>query len=342
MGSVPSPLRSLSLGLVAIALGFLAPLLADGHAIAAPAATPTHNTAPGRHFVHACSRVSTAKPAQDRCDSAAVAAFDKVRAGEGVGPLTLPGGFDVMPAAEQLLVISNLERADRGLRPVAARVTQLDSLARYGAAHNQDPPFPSSVPSGAAAVSLWAGAGTSALLDDFYWMYDDGPGSFNEDCQHPGDDGCWGHRDDVLGARTKPLLMGAAVAYHTRWGTSMTEEFIGHDTSDKADVTPRWATIARTMAPGPSATHRTVTVHDAKVHNTAVVVRSYSHATLRAKVTSGSAYWSVTPRSCHAAASKTCALHLHFHSAKAGTHDGVLRITGPGGSSTMKLVGHRR
>jgi hypothetical protein len=304
-----------------------------------PRANPAKNTRPSNAFVNACADMSTSKKSNDRCDKAAQKDFDKVRASEGLGPMSLPHDFDILAVPAQLLAIADIERVDRGLAPMLGLSKAIDARAKQGADHDEDPPFPSQFV-GNYESGNWAGAGNSVLLDDFYWMYDDGPGSFNEDCQHPGDQGCWGHRDDVLGARTKPLLMGAAVAYQSN-GASMAEQFIGGDTTDKVNVKPSWATIARTMAPGASAAHRTVTVHDAKVHNTPVVVRSYSHATLRAKVTSGSAYWSVTPRSCRVAASKTCRLRLHFHSAKAGTHDGVLRVTGPGGSRTVKLVGHR-
>ncbi len=37
---------------------------------------------------------------------------------------------------------------------------------------------------------------------DFAWMYDDGYGGTNRDCTSPTDPGCWGHRDNILGAWT--------------------------------------------------------------------------------------------------------------------------------------------
>ncbi len=86
-------------------------------------------------------------------------------------------------------------RSAPGARPVHA----LDKLAQQGANADEDPPFPDPFPGNSGGAN-WAGAGNSALLDDFYWMYDDGPGSFNEDCPHKGDAGCWGHRHDVLNA----------------------------------------------------------------------------------------------------------------------------------------------
>lgn len=213
-----------------------------------PRSDPKKNTAPSRRFVDACRAMATSKAANDKCDAAALREFDKVRKSVGLGPLILPSDFDTLSVPAQLLAISNLERVDRGLRPVLGLSSALDKLAVRGAKADTDPPFPNPF-RGTAISGNWAAAGNSALLDDFYWMYDDGPGSFNEDCAHRGDAGCWGHRHDILFKFAAPLVMGAAVVYHTRVGTSMTEEFIGGDHSDKADVAPTWKTISASLPP---------------------------------------------------------------------------------------------
>jgi hypothetical protein len=213
-----------------------------------PLADPTANATPSRHFVDACRSMGVTKAANDKCDAAALRDFDVVRRTEGLGPLILPSDFDTLSVPAQLLAISNLERVDRGRRPVLGLSTALDKLATRGAKADTDPPFPNPY-RGSAISGNWAGAGNSALLDDFYWMYDDGPGSFNEDCAHRGDAGCWGHRHDILFKFEAPLVMGAAVVYNTRAGTSMAEEFIGGDTVDKADVTPTWRTISTHLPP---------------------------------------------------------------------------------------------
>lgn len=213
-----------------------------------PLANPKHNTAPSQRFVDACHEMGTSKAANDKCDAAALHDFDAVRKKEGLGRITLPGDFASLSVPSQLLAISNIERVDRGRRPVKGRTKSLDKLAEAGANRDQDPNFPQ--PCGCTfGGANWAGAGNSALLDDFYWMYDDGPGSFNNDCPQRGASGCWGHRHNILHAYAARLIMGAAVAYKTRFGTSMTEEFIGGDRSDKVIVSPSWHRIAATFPP---------------------------------------------------------------------------------------------
>ena len=245
-----------SVALLAVGLALAAGLATPGAAAAAqhakptgkpnPIADPAHNVSPSAAFVDACSGMGTTVAANRTCDKAALPDFDKVRKSEGLGPMTLPGDFAGLSVASQLLAISNIERVDRGRRAVLGRSKSLDTLARQGAKQDRDPDFPNPF-TGSSGGANWAGAGNSALLDDFYWMYDDGPGSFNEDCQHKGDPGCWGHRHDIINAYGAPVVMGAAAAYGTTDGTSMTEEFIGGDTRDKVDVSPSWHAIAATF-----------------------------------------------------------------------------------------------
>jgi hypothetical protein len=46
---------------------------------------------------------------------------------------------------------------------------------------------------------------------NYFWMYDDGPGSPNADCTPSNQSGCWGHRDNILGfGRATALAMGVA------------------------------------------------------------------------------------------------------------------------------------
>jgi hypothetical protein len=211
-----------------------------------PLQDPAHNVIPGPRFRDRCSRMGTSRAANLRCDAAALRAFNAVRKSEGLGRMVLPRDFPSLSVPAQLLAITDIERVDRGLRPYLGESAALNKLALLGAKNDDDPPFPNPFP-GTGASGNWAGAGNSALLDDFYWMYDDGPGSGNEDCPSGGGGGCWGHRHDILERFDRPLLMGAAVAYHTTWGTSMTELFIGGDRTDKVDVAPSWHRIAATF-----------------------------------------------------------------------------------------------
>lgn len=212
-----------------------------------PLSDPTSNTMPSQRFMAACGGMGTSKAANVRCDKAALKDFDAVRKKEGLGPMALPHDFTTLSVASQLLAISDIERVDRGRRAVKGRSTALDKLAVKGAKADTDPPFPN--PCNCDGGGNWAGAGNSVLLDDFYWMYDDGLGSFNGDCTQSNTSGCWGHRHNILNAYPTPVVMGAAVAYNTRFGTSMTEEFIGGNSKFTANVSPTWHTIAATFAP---------------------------------------------------------------------------------------------
>lgn len=208
---------------------------------AAPAAAvtrhrihPTHHR-PAHPRAHAASAPLTNRtlssatlwncqvsPAATSCVAPVLDAINRAHAAEAIRAMRLPAGFSALSQPQQLFVIANLERSDRGLIPAIGLSHGLDDNALAAARTNQDP-----VPNpfyGNAYGSNWAGGIGSPLAVDFLWMYDDGPGSFNIDCRSATDAGCWGHRQNVLYAYQAPLVMGAAVA-----GTSMTEVFVGAD-----------------------------------------------------------------------------------------------------------------
>ena len=124
--------------------------------------------------------------------------------------MVLPSGFAQMSIADQLFVVVNLERVDRGLPPFSGLTTALDENAQRGADAANDPPDP-----GQAYVlddAEWAGGSSNGLDADYGWMYDDGFDSGNLDCNHRGASGCWGHRKGILDDfGSANLVMGAAV-----------------------------------------------------------------------------------------------------------------------------------
>ena len=179
-------------------------------------ANPPSNILPTHAMDEACGAATG--PA---CQQAVLDAIDKARAAEGVGPLVLPTSYGSLSLAEQLLVLANLERVDRGLPGFAGLSDQLDGLALSGANANNDP----AGPAGTSWGSNWAGGEATALLADFDWMYDDGVGSPNMDCsaQQPSG-GCWDHRQNILGNYGPHPSMGAA-ATTVNGVSSMTEVF---------------------------------------------------------------------------------------------------------------------
>jgi hypothetical protein len=145
--------------------------------------------------------------------------------------MVLPQNFASLTIQQQLLVVSDLERTARGLTPILGLATRYDTDAQQAAQADEDPD-PSSF-NGDAWGSNWEGGYGSTLEADFGWMYDDGPGSDNVDCLTPGSSGCWGHRDNILGAWDAPLVMGAGYTSDGVLGASMTELFVGGDNEAK-------------------------------------------------------------------------------------------------------------
>ncbi len=120
----------------------------------------------------------------------ALALIDYCRARQGVGPLHLPSNFAGLSVPEQMLVIIDLERVNRGEVPVAGLTAALDRRAQQAAAAGVDPDV--------GFGDIWEGGPTSTAEADYGWMYDDGYAGVNVDCGAPGQPGCWGHRDIIL------------------------------------------------------------------------------------------------------------------------------------------------
>lgn len=165
-------------------------------------ADPSVSLAEPAAMVSAC-----ASGVQSSCNAASLAAIDRARAAESLRPLQLPAGYSQLPVNAQILVVTDLERTDRGLPGFSGLSAELDRLASAGAAHRTDP----AGPSGAAWGSNFAIGYSGALQADYAWMYDDGPGSNNSDCRAGATSLCWGHRHNILGSYGPHPAMGAAV-----------------------------------------------------------------------------------------------------------------------------------
>jgi hypothetical protein len=306
-------------------------------ATADPLADPTSNTDPSSAFVHACASMDTSKTANDTCDAAATSDFQNAWTAEGISQtFALPGGFDTLSVPDQLLAISNLERTARGLVPITGLSTALNGLAQAGADADDDPAFPNPYepvdPSdgsrGYPAGSNWAGAGNSALLDDFYWMYDDGVGSGNIDCSQPSDPGCWGHRHNIIATYAAPVMMGAAVTYGTTWGTSMATEFISADTADVPRFEVNRQSIALNAEPLASTTAK-------------VTASAPTSMPISATISSGAGSWSVSPKVCDVTATVPCVFTVRFDAPSPGRHNGVLTLRSPDDPQTVALAGYQ-
>lgn len=171
-------------------------------------------------------------PNSKTCMDRALSAINNARAAEGVRPMVLPVNFSHMSIPRQTFVVTNLERVDRGLRPIKGLTSRLNANARHAAVKNTDPTLIGSVMALLGVHeygSVWAGD-FGPLASDFDWMYNDGysaEGSINLDCNTPSSAGCWGHRHVILDTYSgMPTLMGG-VGTTDSVGSSLAQIFVG-------------------------------------------------------------------------------------------------------------------
>ena len=137
------------------------------------------------------------------CEAAVLADINKRHAAEGVAPMKLPGNFNSLSAAMQLVTVVNAERASRHLPTFSGIVASLDRDSLLAARGGVDPNPSKGDGNWSEYNSIWAGGYQSALMADFDWMYNDGWGgnsanTINVDCKSARDQSCWGHRDAIL------------------------------------------------------------------------------------------------------------------------------------------------
>jgi hypothetical protein len=170
-------------------------------------ATPSNSVAPTPDYPNWCAPVG--EDSSNTCIRLTLAAIDSARAAEGLGPLRLPIRFARLSVPEQLFVVLNRERVDRGLAPFAGLSAALDSNAQQGAATAEVPASPGRAYKAVGAE--WIGAVDNGLDADYQWLYNDGPNSGVPNCSSTRSAGCWADRQIVLqrlGSRS--LVMGAA------------------------------------------------------------------------------------------------------------------------------------
>ncbi|NMP23153.1 hypothetical protein [Sulfobacillus harzensis] len=156
---------------------------------------PTANIAPT--YYHTCQLRGDQSQA---CGTAIVAQINSADKQEGAQEITLPPDYYQLMPAEQVFVITNLNRLAFGLPAIPAMNSDANIYAATGALDATDPNVPGSLSTG-QEVLAWDGnwaEDINVLSSDFNWMYNDGRGSFNIDCQTAGALGCWGHRDNIL------------------------------------------------------------------------------------------------------------------------------------------------
>lgn len=192
-------------------------------------AHPVSNLDPAVAFARLC-HASRAAAASDACRRVLVADIDAARAREHLRALALPRDYAHLPARQQVFVLTNLERVDRGLPPVSGINAALNVRALLGASREEDP-SPAGWQLGGLAGLVWTSVQATAanpLEADWLWMYSDGwagDATTNIDCTGPGSAGCWSHRDNILQAYPahSVLVTGTAAADRTATTISYTQ-----------------------------------------------------------------------------------------------------------------------
>lgn len=170
-----------------------------------------------------------------------LAAVDYCRAHEHVGPLELPSNYGLLTVPEQMLVIFDLERVNRGEVPITGLSATLDGYAQRGAEANTDPSFPQS----------GFGAGGGIWIDGLTTLEADNSFMYTDDCSPTHVDGCWGHRDFILYDRHPARGLVAGAGYDAKLG-SYTFEVL-QETSPPANLAFSWADELRYFSTPPAA-----------------------------------------------------------------------------------------
>lgn len=195
-----------------------------------PPDNPPVSIPPDPPYYTQCAARGAITPASGACVADELQATDAARAKEGLGPVHLPSNFSVLTPGEQIFVITDIERSDRGLQPYPGLVAPLDAEASVAARAETDPSLPGFRVSGALVpswASNWA-EGLNVLDANYNWMYNDGLGSGNVSCRPGQTDACWGHRDNILWQPAQARLgcfrfaVGAAAVPASAGGAGLT------------------------------------------------------------------------------------------------------------------------
>jgi hypothetical protein len=203
---MPGTLRGVRRGTVLIT-GVLALVVVATAAAAWGGKDPARNFRIGR-LPSACNSA----PARVRCINAGVYYLDRARAKVGLPAYKLLAKFPRLTAAQQIFVLTNLDRVQYGLPPITGLAGQLNRDALVNGVKAAGDPSPSSSAFLTTWNANWAGGFFNAPMAYEAWMWDDGVGSGNADCTAANHAGCWGHRHNILWKfpGSAVLAMGAA------------------------------------------------------------------------------------------------------------------------------------
>lgn len=312
--------------MAATAVLLLLPLLGAATGVAgaagiAPPQNPGSNISPAPGYVGPCGSVAVPNP---YCPNGLTLVYGD-RQAEGVSPMSLPSNYPSLTTPEQLFVLTDLERIDRGLPPIAGLSANLNAYAQAGANAGRDPSFPP----GANGGSIWAGTGSIGLALA-YWMYDDGAGGTNLDCPANGGAGCWDHRDILLGSYASPSLMGVG------YGPSTTQIILGGDTTDAAFFT--WDQEIPFLPVGvyPYGINNSVLPGQSQT-STIELWASGAYMNITASLSGGGGVFHLNTTNCNLPAGGSCNVALTFTPPSLGAFTATLVVNGLNGTQLVPL-----
>jgi hypothetical protein len=157
-------------------------------------------------------------PNAPRCIALELAAINHARRHERLRkPMVLPQNYRSLTYGEQIFVITNLERVDRGLLPIVELTPELDAIARRAAGDHEDP-VPTAAVDSLLSLDSWTAIWADdlgPLAADYDWMYHDGyspHGIRILGCSPTGRSGCWAHRMAILDRYPGRTLVAGASA----------------------------------------------------------------------------------------------------------------------------------
>lgn len=186
-------------------------LIAVASAAAGWAGTDPTKNYPIGNVPTACLKAATGKT----CINAGVYYLDKARAKAGIPPYKLPADFPALTPAEQMFILTNLDRVQYGLPPITGLTAALGQDALLRGVDAGTDPSPSTTAGVKAWNANWAAGWYNAPMAYEGWMWNDGVGSGNIDCTSANKSGCWGHRHNILWkfGSGSVLAMGAAAGF---------------------------------------------------------------------------------------------------------------------------------
>jgi len=295
-----------------------------------PPQNPGANISPPPGYDGPCGSLSAPNP---YCPSGLTLIYGD-RQAEGVSPMSLPSNYPSLTPAEQLFVLTDLERIDRGIAPISGLSANLDAYAQAGANAGTDPSFPPYADKGGSTYASTPSVGMALAM----WMYNDGPGGSNLDCPTSGGGQCWGHRDIILGQYASPSLMGVGNS------TGTTQIFVGGDTVDTPYFT--WAQEIPLLPVGvfpygidasfPYSANSSALPRQTQT-STIQLWASGSNMNITASLSGGAGIFQLNTTTCDLPAGASCNLTLSFTPPALGVYTATLVVNGPYGTQDVPL-----